>query len=231
MNVIGENGDFIKRSFPPYIHYCKQQNPSQGQKYRVGNSLFLSFAQNSSYYWALAIHSRRSLQRSNRERIPLVTLNKRATMSDLLRSFMTKEIHWSKLSRHSVKMSNMSDSQKKNHIFCMFLTGFHCFSPFLCQRANRERRSLLSRSFLNSYGSHSLLTKERLWLNSSLCSLQKSDRDQFAPVASDKRATGAIRSFSWAIRSFAHKKQAIRSKTSELIPNPAKILVNKNVLH
>ena len=44
-----------------------------------------SFAQNCSYYCSC------SLKKSNHEQIALVALNKRATMSDLLRSLMTKE--------------------------------------------------------------------------------------------------------------------------------------------
>ena len=63
----------------------------------------------------------------------------------------------------------------KNSYFCMFLIVFHCFSPFLCPRANPSRRSSLSRSFLKSDGS-----------DFSCCSLQKSD---FEPIALYKRAT------------------------------------------
>ena len=40
-------------------------------------------------------------------------------------------------------------------------------------------------------------------------SLQKSNRERFAPFPHDKRAMGAIGSFSRANCSFAHKKQAI----------------------
>ena len=48
--------------------------------------------------------------------------------------------------------------------------------------------------------------------SSASWSLQKSDRERFAQVAHDKRATGAIRSFSLSNHSFAHKKWANRSK-------------------
>ena len=52
--------------------------------------------------------------------------------------------------------------------------------------------------------------------------IEKSDCEQFAHVAHDKRATGAICYFSQANHSFTlslTKKRAIRSKTDERIPN------------
>ena len=52
-------------------------------------------------------------------------------------------------------------------------------------------------------------------------SSQKSNHERLAPVAHDKKVTGAIRSFSRVIRSFAHKKGAIYLKTDERSPNPA----------
>ena len=51
-------------------------------------------------------------------------------------------------------------------------------------------------------------------------SLQKRDPERFAPVAHDKRAMGAIRPFSQANHSFAHKNGAIRSKNRGANPNP-----------
>ena len=58
----------------------------------------------------------------------------------------------------------------------------------------------------------------------SCLSLQKSDRERFDQVAYDKRARGAIHSFSQANRSFAHKNERIARKTDEQIPNPAFLL-------
>ena len=54
----------------------------------------------------------------------------------------------------------------------------------------------------------------------SRCCLKKSDREQ---ISYDKRATGAIRSFSEANRSFTHKKTSVlqKKKIHERIPNPA----------
>ena len=64
---------------------------------------------------------------------------------------------------------------------------------------------------LLSLFTRSLIFKERQE-RFPLVSLQKSDSEQterFAQVAQEKRVMGAISSFSQAIRSFAHKKQAI----------------------
>ena len=55
-------------------------------------------------------------------------------------------------------------------------------------------------------------------------SLQKSNCDRFPQVAHDKRAMGAICSFSRANCSFAHKKWANCSKNWERIPNPGFII-------
>ena len=66
------------------------------------------------------------------------------------------------------------------------------------------------------------------WAFCSWRSLQKSDHERFAQVAHDKRATGAIRSFSQANRSFTHKK------TSELLEKPMSefpILVHFSFFH
>ena len=55
-------------------------------------------------------------------------------------------------------------------------------------------------------------SKEQPWAICSGRSWEKSDREWFAQAAHDKRATGAISSFSWASHSFAQKKWANRSK-------------------
>ena len=106
-------------------------------------------------------------------------------------------------------LSKKSNSFKKKHIFLMFLTVFDSFFPFLCLRANRSRRSLLSCSFLKSDRSDSISSvfkKERQWANGSRWSLKKSDCEriapvalykksdceQFAPVVHDKRARGLL---------------------------------------
>ena len=86
-----------------------------------------------------------------------------------------------------VNRANHSQKTSNSHKNVFFVC-FWQFSSLLCQRANRYHCSSLSRC------------------------LQKSDLERFAPVAHDKRVTGAIRSFSRACRSFAHKKWAIRSR-------------------
>ena len=80
-----------------------------------GSSIFsglgiCSFAQNRSYHWATVSDLLcRSLKKSDRERITLISLNKRATVSNLLRSLMTKEPPWGIPSGRSWQKSNMSD--------------------------------------------------------------------------------------------------------------------------
>ena len=75
-----------------------------------------------------------------------------------------------------------SNSLKKN----VFLYVFHCFSPFMPKSESLLTLFALPRSLLKSNWSDfllSLFTKERSWANRSRCSLQKSDCEQFAPVA------------------------------------------------
>ena len=66
---------------------------------------------------------------------------------------------------------------------------------------------------------HSLLIN-LTWGSCSCRSLQKSDREQFAQIANDKRATGAIRSFHKQIALSPTKNERIARKTNERIPNP-----------
>ena len=94
------------------------------------------------------------------------------------------------------KIATESDSLAKNEwiarkirIFHMFLTVFHFIMP-------KSESSPLSR-----------FTKERQWAICSGGSWQKIDCELFAQVTHDKRATGAIRSFSKANHSFVHKKR------------------------
>ena len=99
------------------------------------------------------ICSRRSLQKSN--------------LSNSLRLLITKErlwaIRWKKFEK------------------IVFFVCFYSLPPFLCQRANRSRSFLLSRSFLTATVREllrSLLTKERPWVIRSRRFLQKSDPDE-----------------------------------------------------
>ena len=106
--------------------------------------------------------SRRSLQKSNRERVNCCFAHKKRAIC--LKKFFLY------------------------HVF----TSFLLLSPFLGPRANRSQCSLFGHSFLKSNGSDSLLslfTKEWPWANCSCRSLQKSDREPIAPVALYKRAT------------------------------------------
>ena len=118
---------------------------------RVGNSLFRSFALRSFalshkivhfkerpwviYYWC-------SLKKSDCEQITLVALLKRAKVSKSLSSLFTKEQQWANRSCCSLKRATWvicSFALKKrvicskNSYFLMFLTVFHCFSPFYAQ--------------------------------------------------------------------------------------------------
>lgn len=103
-------------------------------------------------------------------------------------------------------------------IFCMFF-------PFLCLKQIHPISLCSFTLFLSDLSDSlpSLFTNKlqrairsgRLW--------QKSNHEQFAQVALDKRATGAICSVSWAYCSFAlslTKNEQIAQKTAERIPNP-----------
>ena len=133
-----------------------------------------------------AICSYHSFKKSNCKQITLVALNKRATVSDSLRSVMKKEQPWS---NHSLRKSCVSDllmilcsnrSQKTSNSLkkTYFLYVFDSFSLFLCPRANWFCHSSLRHSFV------------------------KSDCERFVHVAHDIKLTGAICSFSQANRYF-----------------------------
>ena len=84
-------------------------------------------------------------------------------------------------------LSKTSDSLKKSYTFHMFLTVFHCLSPFYAQERIAPIAFYKRATVLRATG-----------VIRSCCSLQKSNHERFAPVASlahDKRATGTIRSF------------------------------------
>ena len=61
------------------------------------------------------------------------------------------------------------------------------------------------------------LSKKKPWANCSHCSLQKSEHEQFAPVALYKKSTWAIFYFLRANCSFAHKNDSLE-KNEERIP-------------
>ena len=139
-----------------------------------------------------AICSRCSLLKIDHEQISLFALYKRATAAK------KKQCEWfaRNLSESLLKTSNLLE---KIHIFCLLFTAFPLFMP--------KSKSL------PSLFAPSLFFKEQPWANRSCRSLQKGNRERFAPVTFYKRATGAISSFSTANRSFAHKKRAICLKT------------------
>ena len=74
--------------------------------------------------------------------------------------------------------------------------------------------------------SDSLRTFEWLWANRSGRSCQKSNREQIAQVAHDKKANRLFFLSQSLIGSFTHKIRAIRSETDERIANPAPKQVN-----
>ena len=83
---------------------------------------------------------------------------------------------------------------KKNRIFCMFLTVF----SFLCPRTNHSRHSSLSRSFFKEW--HGIFDHVSLYKRATV-------RESLRSLITNERP--------WAICSrcsFAHKKRVIRSK-------------------
>ena len=108
---------------------------------------------------------------------------------------------------------NQQFAQKNSYFsscFCQFLAAFPLFM--------RKSKALSRSYFLKSDTSNllsSLFIKEQLCANCSRCSLQKSNREQLAPVALYKRAMGAICSFRRANQNFAlslTKNERTRSK-------------------
>ena len=148
-------------------------------------------------------------------------------MSDLLSSLFIKDRPWANLSLCSLQKSdcrslkkkcewfarNSSESLLKTsnllekiHIFRLLFTAFPLFMP--------------KSESLPSLFAPSLFFKEQPWANRSCRSLQKGNRERFAPVTFYKRATGAISSFSTANRSFAHKKKKFAWKPNSEFPTP-----------
>ena len=138
---------------------------------------------------------------------------------------LNKRAKWANCSCHSLKKSNVSDLfvirvnrlQKQSDLLEKFIF-FICywqFFPFFMPKSES----------LPSLFAHLLFFKERLeqfspialykraTVSDLLRSLMKKEqRDRFAKVAHDKRATGAFCSFSQANCSYSHKKQANCSK-------------------
>ena len=90
----------------------------------------------------------------------------------------------------------------------MFLTVFPIFYAYDYERVTHIALCSFPKSDLSDLLS-SLFTKERY--------------KRFAQVAHDKRALGAICSFSQVNHSFAHKNEWIAQKTDDQIPNPGSL--------
>ena len=131
-------------------------------------------------------------------------------MSDLLRSFRTKEqceritliahdkratwVICSWFEPIALKKEQFARRIKKKRIFCMFLTVF----SFLCPRTNHSRHSSLSSSFFKEW--HGIFDHVALYKRATV-------RESLRSLITNERP--------WAICSrcsFAHKKRVIRSK-------------------
>ena len=89
------------------------------------------------------LHSLLMTKERDREQIAQFALNKRATVSDWLRSRSWQKGHLRKLLKKEL-------FARKKFEKLYFSYVFYSFSPFLCQRANCSYRSSLSCSFLKS---------------------------------------------------------------------------------
>ena len=157
---------------------------------------------------SLLFRSKSLILKSDREWFAHVALYIRATVSDALKSLFTMS-DVSKSFSSLFKMSDVSVPLWFEQIACKIWV-------------NRSKNSYLSYVFplfmprsesLPSLFAHSLFFKELPELKPfAPVALEKSDREQFSQAAYDKKAIGVIPSFSWANRSFAHKKQVNRSK-------------------
>ena len=134
-------------------------------------------------------------------------------MDDLSKLLTVALLSWATWADHSqllfCKKTNRSELLMwlfKNERFARqirIFVGFRQFSPISCQE---QIPPVALYSFT--------LLRSDLVIH-SCCSLQNANREWFAQVPHDKRATEAIRSFSWAncsFFSFAHKKWANHSK-------------------
>ena len=120
----------------------------------------------------------------------------KSNVSESLSSLMTKERHewFARDSSQSLLKKSNSHEEKKNLIFCMFLTVF----SFLCPRTNHSRHSSLSRSFFKEW--HGRFDHVALYKRATV-------RESLRSLITNERP--------WAICSrcsFAHKKRVIRSK-------------------
>ena len=143
----------------------------------------------------------------------LVALYKRATMSKTLSISFKKSDITDLLVIRANCSHKTSDSLEKTY----FSYVFDSFSQFssLYMPKSESLPSLFDQSLFLKEGRERFTTKKWPWANPSRCSLQMSDRERFAPIAYDKRATGAICSFSWANRFFTHKNDLLKKPMSE----------------
>ena len=139
-------------------------------------------------------------------------------MSNLLKLLMERAT-WANRLKMSNSLGKNSKKSYFSYVFVVFPPFFakELFAPVaLCSVALFQRVTVSKLLRL-------LRMKELPWVICSRLSLQKSDCEQFAQVAHDKRVTAAICSFSRANRSFAlllTKKEWIARKTDERSPNP-----------
>ena len=142
----------------------------------MSNSLLLLFKKG----WPWVNHSHRSLKKSNCEGFTLVTLDKRATVSELLLSLFKKDWFAGDLSKL------LSKNKHSTFTICSKSRFFVCFSFFSHFFVPKSKVLLLLFApllFLKSNRSNSLLllfTKDIPWANRSRRTLQKSDREWFA---------------------------------------------------
>ena len=98
-------------------HSQKQVIPSKKLKKIIFSKGFCSFPPFKAKNQIAPVALRSvavSFLKSDREQIPQVALNKRATVSNLLRLLITKERPWAIRSCHSLKKSNWAIGSKKN---------------------------------------------------------------------------------------------------------------------
>ena len=119
----------------------------------------------------------------------------------------------------------------KNRVICFknsyFSYVIDSFSPFLCPRANRSRRSLLICSFLKSDLSNflpSLFTKEPPWAICSGRSWKKSNVTDLLRLLMIKEQQERFALFHEQIALTLTKNKRIARKTDERIPNPVCLL-------
>ena len=165
--------------------------------------------------------SRRSLKKSNRERIALVDLWKRSTVSESIRWSLKKSDTIYSVVIPANRSQKTSNLLKKTY----FTDVFDSVPPFLC----KQSKSLLSifalQSFLKLDGIDSLLSifeKDRPWANRSHQSLKIIDRERINPEIFKKgRRSDSI--FFTIESIFRSQKQVIQSKNWWSNSQPYKI--------